>query len=122
MELEKQEDSRDAFLSIIKHSTIITDKLYARYQAILDNDEEFTPDLLYQWRDYLLAYEQLDEILKLARKDATILTGGSASLLTLAETVSKKNELRDLFKTEGKHLIAKWLTPYYNRFRTEFKE
>ena len=86
-----------------------------------NSDEPYTPEILYTWRDVVLTYEQLDDILKLAVEDPSILVDKS-TLNMLRETVEKKNILRDLFKVEGKQLIAEWLTPYYGRFKVEAED
>ena len=113
--------SDEAFMSIIKYASNVTNQLWGRYQDILKKvkagevkkDDAFTVFQLYQWRDYLTVYDSLDQLRDLTLRDPEAFQHPEV-MKVLDNTIARKNHLKELYETEGKFLIAKWLAPYFN--------
>ena len=119
--LDEAEEASDAFVSIISFAAHNVNEMWDEYMEVRDSGKKFTPEMLYRWRDTLTVYEKLEDLQQLMQIDTTIFSKKSI-VKTLERTISRKNTLTNLFKKEGKYLIARWLTPYYNGVKVKFRE
>lgn len=118
-EVEETDTATETILRIIQYAAGVTNSLIEELEA--SREEGFTVEKLNRWTDYLIAYDVLDQVQALVKKDPTIFQDPDV-LETLDKVVKNKNILKDLYKSEGIPLIAEWLTPYYNEIRRSFKD
>jgi len=120
--VQEAETDVDSFGAIVTYAYRMTNQIWSQYQEILNSeDKAYTPELLYNWKDYLMAYDMLDEVLEFAIQDDQVFNKPNTTRM-LTELVTRKNTLKRLYTSEGKKLIAEWLTPYFNGIRAKFKE
>lgn len=120
-DVDKKETVPDAFVAIINFADKNISRMYNEFQKISKSGTGFSIQVLNKWKDYMLAYQDLDALQALVHEDPSILNSKEV-VNKLNEVIIKKKSLEGLYKTEGKFIIAKYLTPYYNKLKVEFKE
>jgi hypothetical protein len=111
----------EALTSMVRYSSDVTNRLWKRYKKMQENGDPFTAEVLQTWSDFLIAYETLDELQQLMLKDPSVIND-SAVKEVLNDTITKKNFLKNLYKTEGIKIMAKWLAPHYNGIYKEIED
>jgi len=110
-----------ALVSAVVYSAKITNQLFNKYRDMQKNNEPLDARALQTWSDFLIAYDTLDELQNLILKDPSIIQNKEV-IDALQDSITKKNFLKDLYKTEGVKILAEWLTPYYNGIYSKFKD
>jgi hypothetical protein len=120
-ELLEIDTATDTLLSIIEYSAKVTNNLLAEHDALREKGEDYTVRMLNKWKDYLMAYESLGQIQEMIMKDKTLFKDPKI-VSVLDKTIKNRNFLMGLYKSEGRRLIAEWLTPHYNGVRREMRD
>jgi hypothetical protein len=150
-EVEKREEfikkletleAEEAMILFTRQATESTNKIYYEWlkvkkelKAISDGtsnktrQEVLTPGMLYNWRDFLSAYDSIEEFQAILMDDGridnimTIDSKGKKVKLSkvLSDTISKKNDIKKLYDVLGLELTAESLSPYYNKIYKDFE-
>jgi hypothetical protein len=131
--LEKLE-AQSSLIEFTKHAASRTDAIYKEWMSIqkqlkkieegaLDKDKNklFNPDKLYKWKDYLSAYDSLDDFRNAMTEDGTIDSVDPMVKKALDETIAKKNAIKRLYDVKGIDMVAEHLAPYYNKLYKDFE-
>lgn len=127
--------SIEELITNIQESESVTESLewiiYHAYNDIVELDKdlakfkkegkEFTPGILYKWKDAVQAYKTLDE-LRVALMENKEMLPNKKYVNALNYISDKVAYFENKYKVEGKYLIAKWLTPYYNGIKAKYTE
>jgi len=92
------------------------DKELAEYKK---EGKEFTPGILYRWKDAVQAYKTLDK-LRIALMENPDMVPNKKYLNALNYISDKTAYFEEKYKKEGRYLIAKWLTPFYNGIKVKY--
>lgn len=110
-----------AFVSIINYAHAGITQRHKEYEEFKKSGQDFKPEQLHAWKEYLIAFDQLSELQNLILDDPTVFSDPD-TIKKLNEAVTLKNHLQSVYVSEGKHVIAKWLAPYYNGIKAAYRE
>lgn len=113
------DNATDVLIEIVSYARNITNRVLEEQEAV--GPEGYTVPLLTRWRDYILAYQSLDELQALILED-TKLFKDPKFIQLLKDTIDDRDRIEMAYKKHGIRLIAKWLTPYYNGVRRKYEE
>lgn len=119
--VEEEESPSNAIAEIIQYSYEEVMEVVDIVNEFINEKKNFTPGLLYRWSDSVQAYKNL-KIIKDALYDNPELIPGKQYVMALDAVLDQIGRLEALYKTEGRYLIAKWLTPYYNGIKVKFED
>lgn len=127
----KKLEVKDSLLKFVAQAAKSTSIIYKEYTGILDQitngtpkEEVLTPSTLDRWKDYLSAYDELENIQSEFQKEGWLdrVDGKENPLNTqLADTIKLKNTLTKLYQTEGLKMVAKALAPHYGKIYRDFE-
>jgi len=120
-ELVTSQNATSAFLQIVTYAYKQTNIVKKQYDDLIKKGERPTAETLYQWKDYLVVFEVLDDIKNLVMDDPSMFSDPK-TMDMLNSAIDVKNFIKHKFLTIGKEIIAEWLAPYYNGIRAEIRE
>lgn len=112
-QLENEESVTLSLYKIINNAYDEIDRLTKELNDYRNNSKDFSVNILYRWKDAVQSYKSLSELQTALQLNKDLIPDKSYMHL-LDTVVTKVNLFEDLYKKEGRRLIAKWLTPYYN--------
>lgn len=119
--LEEESSVTVSLYHIISNAYDNIEILNKEYNDYIKEGKVFTPELLYRWKEVVMSYKSLDDLHTLLQFNQDIIPDKKYITL-LNEIVDKVKGYESLYKTEGRSLIAKWLTPYYNGIKVKFED
>ncbi len=119
--LQEEESVTNALYEIIIYASSEVFDIVDEVNKYLKEGKPFTPGLLYRWKDAVQGFKNLSSI-KQALYTNPELVPKKKYLQALTDTLDQIERLETLYKTEGRYLIAKWLTPYYNGIKVQFED
>lgn len=109
-----------AILKFIERAAVQADRIYKDYKA-LEEGKQLTLGQLYKWKDYLTAYDSIEEyqseLISLGKYNPK----GEVEK-KLSETIATKNAIKNLYDTKGKDMLASALAPYYDKIYVDFRD
>ena len=110
-----------AIIEIIKYAAKVTNALSERYKEMSEGNLIFTPALLQEWKDYILAYDSLDSLQSMLDTNPDLLNNPTIKLV-LDDVIKNKNIIKNAHVLKGKEAVAKRLVPYFDMIRVQRKE
>jgi hypothetical protein len=80
----------------------------------LKEEDIFNPKLLYNWRDYLSAYDTIEDYQNYLIQNNELSNKEELEKI-LTEVIKNKNAIKDLYVSKGLDMAAKFLAPNYNK-------
>ena len=127
-------DAQTSLIQFATHAAKRTDAIYQEWMNIkkqldqidkgeLDKDKSklINPARLYAWKDYLSAYDSLDDFRNAMTEDGTIDSVDPLVKKTLDDAIFKKNAIKRLYDVMGIDMVAEHLAPYYNKVYKDFE-
>lgn len=115
-----------------KNTASIINEYNAKLKEAKDTGQDvFTPQMLYRWRDFLSAYDTLEDfetyLIQGNQKDilntAVVLEGKKTIRLEdiISTTIKNKKAIQKLYETKGLDMVAEYLAPHYNALYKQFE-
>ena len=130
--MEKQE-SELALITYTQKAYTQTKSVYSKYESVvkqladIDSGKSkllrkdiFNPALLAKWRDYLAAYDVIDEFQSQLMREGRLDKLPDVKKL-LEETIRDKNFIKDLYRIEGVNMNAEFQVKYYDQHRVDLE-
>jgi hypothetical protein len=119
--LQEEESVTNALYEIIIYAHNEVFDIVDEVNKYLKEGIPFTPGLLYRWKDAVQGFKNLSAIKQELYANPELVPK-KTHLRALNDTLDQIEHLETLYKTEGRVLIAKWLTPYYNGIKVQFED
>ena len=119
--LQEETDVTDSIYEIIASSHEEMMKLEEEINGYFDSKKPFNPGILYKWKDAVQGYKGLEELKNSIMDDPKIIPNREYVKL-LNEVIDRVHYFEGLYIKEGRYLIAKWLTPFYNGIKAKYQD
>ena len=114
--LNHEQDINKRMILIIKQARKSTAERWAEYKRFKKEKKQITREQLIKWRDYVSAFDALDEYanyLEIVGEELKDEKKDYKKELDIA--IKNKNSLKELYKIYGVEMMVDALTPYYHR-------
>lgn len=117
-------EAEQSLILFTKQAAKNTASIVNEYNNILNKIKEgedvFTPQMLYRWRDYLSAYDTIEDFQTYLIQNNQLTNNPELDKI-LTSTIKNKNAIQKLYETKGLDMIAKYLAPHYNALYKQFE-
>jgi hypothetical protein len=120
-QLQEEESVTENLYNIINNASTDIDDIIKEVNSYIKNDKAFTPGVLYRWKEAVQCYKSLSSIQQVLFNNPELIPN-KKYVKVLDECIKRVGYLENLYKTEGRYLIAKWLTPYYNGIKVAYQD
>lgn len=120
-DIEASESSTEALEAIIVNASEEIKKLEEEIKDFKEGKKEFTPGMLYKWREAIASYKSLEEIQSALYNNPDIIPN-KKTIDLLDNLIKGIRAIESLYDIKGRHLIAQFLTPYYNGIRVKMED
>jgi len=103
-----------------KNTASIVDEYNTKLKESNNEEDVFTPQMLYRWRDYLSAYDTIEDFQTYLIQNNQLVNNPELDNI-LTTTIKNKNAIQKLYETKGLDMIAKYLAPHYNALYKQFE-
>ncbi|MFW5799592.1 MAG: hypothetical protein ACOCV8_02155, partial [Spirochaetota bacterium] len=119
-ELLNEEDYVKRIVMIVKNAHQEITDIKKEYDSIMENPKhKLDPTTLLRWKDFLSAYDSLDEYepyISFRKQDFIDEKTKKDIKDLLSDVIRNKNAIKQLYRTEGIHMMVDFLSPHYNLF------
>ena len=118
--LAKGESSIVVLIDMIRYAHETTKSIYNEQKRMLKSGEKIDIRKLARWREYVGAYDVLDELQSFVYKNQDVFKDPAFTNL-LNDTIQMKNAIKNLYFEEGKEQLVDFLSEHYDGIRFEYK-
>ena len=128
-----KEESNQALITFTTEANRVTNRFYRDYLKVkqqlkdieegkskLKKEDVFNPSILNKWRDYLASYNVVEDFRHQLFREGRLDEDPTLKAI-INNVIEKKNDLRELYKSEGLDMDAEFLANNYNRVFNDFK-